>query len=145
MVFSSVSFLFLFLPLVLLVYHGVSFLPVHLGRPSRLSFKLSNAFLLLVSLVFYFWGERYLVLLFVATTAVDFLAALLISRGVALDRGGTRSHYQRLVLAMSLGTNILILIIFKYSGFLAQSFGPLLQAVNIHVPAFRILHSNRLR
>jgi alginate O-acetyltransferase complex protein AlgI len=138
MVFSSVSFLFLFLPLVLLVYHGVFFLPVHLSRPSRLSFKLSNIFLLLVSLVFYFWGERYLVLLFVATTAIDFLAALLISRGVALERGGTRSRYQRLVLAISLGTNILILIIFKYSGFLAQSFGPLLQAVNIHLPAFRI-------
>ena len=29
MVFSSISFLFLFLPLVLLVYHGVFFLPVH--------------------------------------------------------------------------------------------------------------------
>lgn len=53
MVFSSVSFLFLFLPIVLLLYHGFFFLPVHLGRPSPLSFRLSNAFLLLVSVIFY--------------------------------------------------------------------------------------------
>src|SRR6266699_538472 len=71
MVFSSVSFLFGFLPVVLLLYHGVFFLPAHLGRPTRHTFQLSNAFLLLVSVAFYFWGERYLVLLFLATTAVD--------------------------------------------------------------------------
>ena len=47
MVFSSTTFLFFFLPIVLLLYHGVSYLPVHLGSQSRIWIKLSNAFLLL--------------------------------------------------------------------------------------------------
>ena len=138
MVFSSVAFLFLFLPLVLILYHGVFFLPVHLGRASRTAFKLSNAFLLLVSVVFYFWGERYLVLLFLATTAVDFVAALLISGGSALEPGGARSRYQRVLLAASIGTNLIILVVFKYASFLAHSLGPLFEAAHVHVPAFRI-------
>ena len=138
MVFSSVTFLFLFLPIVLLLYHGVFFLPVHLGRPSRLCFQLSNTFLLLVSLVFYFWGERYLVVLFLATTAADFIAALLISRGAALEPGGERSRWQKFVLVSSLSANVLILVIFKYGGFLVRSIDPLLWAAHVDVPAFRI-------
>ncbi len=138
MVFSSVTFLFGFLPLVLLLYHCFFFLPVHLGRPSRLSFQLSNAFLLFVSIVFYFWGERYLVLLFIATTAADFLAALLISRGGPLELDGVRSRRQKFVLVASLGLNILILVVFKYSDFLVRSFAPVLRAAHIGVPVFRI-------
>ena len=138
MVFSSVSFLFLFLPLVLLIYHCVFFLPAHLGRPSQLTFRLSNAFLLLVSAIFYFWGERYLVMLFLATTAADFAAALLISRRGPLERGGIRSPMQRFVLVASLCGNLLILVVFKYGGFLIRSFDPLLRAAHLSVPAFRI-------
>lgn len=78
MVFSSTTFLFVFLPIVLLVYHGICFLPIHLGSRSHKWIRLSNGFLLLVSLVFCYWGERHLVLLFIGTTAVDFAAALLI-------------------------------------------------------------------
>jgi alginate O-acetyltransferase complex protein AlgI len=137
-VFSSVTFLFFFLPLVLLLYHGIFFLPIHLGRPSPFSIRWSNAFLLLVSVVFYFWGERYLVLLFLATTAADFVAALLISGGGPLEPGGIRTRRQKLVLVASLCGNILILVVFKYSGFLVQSFGPLLDAFHIGVTAFRI-------
>ncbi len=138
MVFSSVIFLFCFLPLVLLLYHGLFFLPVHLGCPSPLSFQLSNAFLLFVSLVFYFWGERYLVLLFLATTAADFVAALLISRGGSLEPGGVRSRWQKSVLVASLCGNVLILVVFKYGEFLVRSFEPLLRTLHIGIPIFRI-------
>jgi len=78
MVFSSTTFLFVFLPVVLLIYHGSCFLPIHLGSQSHKWIQLSNGFLLLASLVFYYWGERHLVLLFIGTTTVDFVAALLI-------------------------------------------------------------------
>jgi alginate O-acetyltransferase complex protein AlgI len=138
MVFSSVIFLFLFLPLVLLLYHGVFFLPVHLGSRSRIWFRLSNLFLLLASLVFYFWGERMLVFLFLATTALDFGAAFLISGGVALERGGERSTWQKSVLAASLVINILILVAFKYGGFLIGSLNWLLHPAHWHITPYRI-------
>ncbi len=123
MVFSSVTFLFLFLPTVLLLYHGIFFLPIHLGRPSPIWFRLSNLFLLLVSILFYFWGEGYLVLLFLGTTAVDFLAALLIAGALlgdnpaALEPGGHRTARQKWILGLAVGVNLSILAVFKYSDF----------------------------
>jgi alginate O-acetyltransferase complex protein AlgI len=99
---------------------------------------LSNAFLLLVSLVFYFWGERWLVLLFLGTTALDFLAAYLISGGVALERGGQRSAWQKSVLAISLVTNVLILVFFKYGGFLIRSLNVALSPVHAHLPSYKV-------
>src|SRR5690348_12525847 len=108
MVFSSTTFLFFFLPIVLLLYHGVFYLPVHLGSQSRIWIQLSNAFLLLASIVFYYWGERHLVLLFLGATAIDFFAALLIARaisGVGLA-GGRRSRAQKSILAAAIGVNL---------------------------------------
>jgi alginate O-acetyltransferase complex protein AlgI len=138
MVFSSVSFLFLFLPFVLLLYHAVFFLPAHLGRHSPLTFRLSNAFLLVVSLLFYFWGERRLVFLFLATTAFDFAAAYLISGGEPLDPDGPRSRWQKAVLAASITANLLILVIFKYGDFLGRSLNLALQPTHARIPLYHI-------
>ena len=133
MVFSSVTFLFLFLPIVLALYHGFFFLPVLLGRPSRIWFQLSNAFLLFASLVFYYWGEKNLVLIFIGTTAVDFIAALLISRA-PLERGAQRTLWQKWILALSIGTNLSILLIFKYLTFTADAVNGLLKHAGTAIP-----------
>lgn len=67
MVFSSITFLFLFLPSVLLLY---------LIIPER--FK--NFFLMTVSFLFYFWGENYLVLIIIATILINYTSAFYIAK-----------------------------------------------------------------
>ncbi len=77
MLFSSFSFLFWFLPAVLLLY----FLPELLclgGRVHALIYR--NAVLLVASLFFYAWGEPVLVLLMVFTAGANALLALAIPR-----------------------------------------------------------------
>ena len=59
MLFSSIPFLFYFLPIVLLLYFLVPF-------------KLKNAVLLLASLVFYAWGEPKYVVLMIASILLFF-------------------------------------------------------------------------
>lgn len=76
--------------------------------------------------------------LFLATTAADFAAALLISRSGPLEHGGIRLPVQKFILVASLCGNILILILFKYAGFLIRSFEPFLHALHVSVPVFRI-------
>jgi len=67
MVFSSSVFLFIFLPIVLIV----NFL---------LSKNLRNYFLLLVSLFFYAWGEGFLVMLMITSICLNYLCGLLVDR-----------------------------------------------------------------
>ncbi|MEG2726669.1 MAG: MBOAT family protein, partial [Bacilli bacterium] len=67
MLFSSISFLFIFLPTVILVYFLV---------PK----KFKNITLLIFSLFFYFWGEGIYVLLLIFSCIVNYLVALLIEK-----------------------------------------------------------------
>ena len=67
MLFSSTVFLFLFLPLVLLAY---------VCTPARWK----NALLLLTSLLFYYWGERFFVLVMLASVLANYGLGLLVDR-----------------------------------------------------------------
>ena len=67
MVFSSLPFLFLFLPIVLLVSHV-------------LPFRWRNGFLLLANLVFYAYGEPIYVLLMIGSIVVNYFGAQLAVR-----------------------------------------------------------------
>ena len=67
MLFSSLSFLFVFLPLTLAVYWGV-----------RKSFR--NHVLLLSSIVFYAWGEPKYFLVMLLVAGVNYLCAILLDR-----------------------------------------------------------------
>jgi alginate O-acetyltransferase complex protein AlgI len=101
--FNSYSFLFAFLPCVLIGWWGLS-----RWRPLRL------AFLTVSSWFFYAWWDwRYLPVLILATS-VDYVAGLWISRSDVEAR-------RRLLLACSLTTNIGILAYFKYAGFFLAS------------------------
>ena len=123
MVFSSAIFLFLFLPIVLLLYHGIFFLPITLGSRSRVWYTASNLFLLVSSAVFYFWGEQYRICIFLATTFLDYLAALLIVGTLSqdprqLEVGGSRTKFQKVALIVSICANLSLLAYFKYFNFL---------------------------
>lgn len=123
MVFSSLTFLFFYLPVVLLLYH-LLFLPVSRHSPrAPLFLRLSNLLLLCVSILFYFWGEGWLVWILLTSTLIDYVCGLLISGALRTGRvepltvGGPRSHAQRLTLIASLTANLLFLGFFKYFNF----------------------------
>ncbi len=98
MVFSSLTFLLLFLPLVLPAYYAV---------PRRCK----NAVLFAFSLLFYAWGEPVYVVLMIFSTALDFTCGRLVEQ----YRGTLRA---KLGLIISLCGNLGLLIFFKYSDFL---------------------------
>ena len=101
MIFSSIPFLYYFLPTVLLVY----FLMPKRGK---------NAVLLLASLVFYGWGEPKLLGLMVFTIAVFYLCGLAIGAAATPGR-------KKLWLAVSAVTGLGLLGVFKYADFFIGS------------------------
>ena len=70
MVFSSITFLFAFLPLFILFYFVV---------PSKF-IRLRNLILFLFSLIFYAWGEPFYIVLMIFSTIFDFINGLLIEK-----------------------------------------------------------------
>lgn len=104
MIFSSLLFLFRFLPAVLLLYY-IS------PRPAR------NGVLLLVSLIFYAWGEPIYVLLMLASILSSWLGGLLVDR--FRKRGQERKA--KLSLVCSVGFGLALLGFFKYTDFLLNS------------------------
>lgn len=96
MVFSSTTFLFLFLPLVLLLYYN----PLWQSR----TFK--NNFLLLASLGFYAWGEPVFVFLMLISILITWFVGLRLHKGVG--RG---------FLALGIIYHVVVLFIFKYLTF----------------------------
>lgn len=129
MIFSSIPFLYYFLPVVLLVY----------GLTPR---EGKNAVLLLFSLVFYGWGEpKYLAVMLVCT-------ALGYGFGLALGRAG-RPGVRKALLAASVLSSLSFLVYFKYADFFLSNFNaltgaslPLLQLtlpVGISFYTFQIL------
>ena len=97
MVFSSATFLFLFLPLTLLIYYN----PLVRGRTFR------NAFLFVASIAFYAWGEPLYVLLMLASILVNWLFGLAIRAG----KNGS------VVVALAAVFNLSVLFVFKYLDF----------------------------
>jgi alginate O-acetyltransferase complex protein AlgI len=100
MVFSSVTFLFFFLPAVITLYYLVP-------RPAR------NGLLLAASLVFYTWGTGALVIALIASIAANYILGLWIERFV---EGGERRRAQ-LALAFAVLMNVALLGWFKYANF----------------------------
>lgn len=97
MVFSSLNFMFVFLPIVL----GVYFLSPRI---------LKNLILFLASLVFYAWGEPVYVLLMLFSTVVDYTHGFLVQK----YRGTRKAKF---FLVSSVVINLGVLGFFKYSDF----------------------------
>jgi alginate O-acetyltransferase complex protein AlgI len=98
MIFSSPIFLFLFLPLTLALYF-------------ILPRQLRNPFLLLVSSIFYFWGEG----IFALTVVFSIAANYLIARWIDV------SHQKKAVLAFGVAVNLGLLGWFKYANFALEN------------------------
>ena len=99
MVFSSIPFLFFFLPLCLLLYYAVPF-------------SMKNGILLVFSLIFYAWGEPIYILLMLFATLVDY------TNGLLMERFGTTKITRTLFLCSSIVVNLSVLAFFKYADFL---------------------------
>ncbi|MFH1999324.1 MAG: hypothetical protein ABIK28_06565, partial [Planctomycetota bacterium] len=90
-VFSSITFLFLFLPLFIGLYYLFTLPAFTKGK--KASWSCANPLRLGSSLLFYTWGERLLVSIMVGSTAIDYLCGILMA-GVA--RRGWREPVQAL-------------------------------------------------
>ena len=111
MVFSSIFFLFTFLPLSLLLYWM---------SPA----KIKNFTLLAVSLFFYAWGEPVYVLLMIASILTNFVFGIFIESELIKEKRAVR----RALFISAVVFNILILGFFKYYGFLAENINALFNA-----------------
>ena len=103
MVFSSMIFLWIFLPVTLIVYYLL-----HLTR----NIKLMNVWLLCASIFFYSWGEPRYIALLIVSVCINFLSGLLI-----WYFRGTRAVNAALL--ASIAANLLLLGYFKYYDFAA--------------------------
>ena len=115
MLFSSIPFLYCFLPAVVLVYFLV---------PKTLK----NAVLLLFSLVFYAWGEPKYVFLMLATIGVFYGCGLAIGKA-------QQQAYKKFWLILSVVVGIGLLGVFKYADFFVENFNA---ATGLRVPLLRL-------
>ena len=103
MLFSSLIFLFAFLPIILIAYY---LLPV----------KFRNYFLLLTSIIFYAWGGVDYTIILIASVIFNFLIAKQIAKN---------NEYKKRWLQVGLILNVLMLGIFKYLDFFIQNINTL--------------------
>lgn len=115
MLFSSLLFLYAFLPICLLLYFLV---PGLTGK---------NIVLLCASLVFYAWGEPVYVFLMLAVAALNW------GFGLLLEKKRSKG-----LLALCVALNLASLVVFKYAGFLVENcnalFGAAFRVPQISLP-----------
>ena len=116
MVFSGFTFLLLFFPVTVLL--------VLLSR----NIRWQNAVLLVMSLVFYAWGEPKWILAMLAVTAVNYLCAL------PLQNETLSSGVKRLLLSIGVLGGLAFLIYFKYAAFFVNTVGGLFGRPNLLAP-----------
>ena len=107
MVFSSLIFIFIFLPLVLVSYYIA---------PRRLR----NTVILLASLLFYAWGEPTYIILIIISILINYLGALLIRVHI---KNKDKSKFIFITLLL---IDISILFFFKYYGFAIECLGSII-------------------
>lgn len=118
MVFASLIFLFLFLPLNLLLYYSSG------NKTYR------NILLVVFSFFFYSWGEPVWILVMIFSATVDFVNALLIQQY-------RKTHWAKFFLVLSIAINLSLLILFKYSAFLYENINALF-GLQLEIPTFSL-------
>ena len=103
MVFSSLPFIFLFLPLNLLAYFFAK------------DIKQKNTVMLVFSLIFYAWGEPVYILLLVGMTLTDWYLTLIMSK---YENGSIKA---KLFLGLTISVDLVLLGIFKYGSFILSN------------------------
>ena len=117
MLFSSIIFLFVFLPVVIAGYY-------------ILPFKAKNLWLLLSSLFFYFYGEPKYLVLMISVITMSYLFGLVTERAKGTAR--------KAILGLSVSATLSALIYFKYTDFFLSTvngiFGTDIDLLNIALP-----------
>ncbi|PEP91961.1 MBOAT family O-acyltransferase [Bacillus toyonensis] len=113
MVFSSLIFLCMFLPLALIIYYV---------SPKILR----NFILFIVSLIFYAWGEPVYIVIMIFSTIFDYF------NGVLIDKYRDRKGITKAIFINSIIVNLGILAFFKYYGFVVDNINTIFN-LNIQV------------
>lgn len=119
MVFSSLEFLCVFLPVVMVLYYVMPWLPVR------------NALLIVASLLFYAYGEPVYVLLMIGSVLVNYVLAVII--GMAENRLVAK----KLVMVLDIVANLGVLAIFKYSDFFVETLNDVF-SIGIPLPGIEL-------
>ncbi len=119
MLFSSMTFIFVFLPLVLLLY----FISPNI--------KIKNTILCVFSIIFYAWGEPVYIFLMLFTIISNFFLTLKMDKA---KKKNIRKNYLKLIIVIDL----LVLFFFKYSNFLIDNinniFNISIKSLNLALP-----------
>ena len=118
MVFSDLFFLYFFLPLCLIGYFV-----------SR-KLKTKNLVLIIFSLIFYAWGEPIWVMLLIFSASFNWFMGLMAGQYREKKSG-------KVIVGMAIAVDLLMLVIFKYSGFLVENLNGLFRSA-IPVPSIRM-------
>jgi len=120
MVFSSISFVYTLLPILLVLY----FITLKL-------YTVQNVILLLFSLIFYAWGgPKYLILL-LFTALAAWGSALLIGR--SYEKSPDNKKVPKIIMAVAVTLILAVLVFFKYTGFLIGTVNTI-GSLNIPIP-----------
>jgi len=125
MVFTSPTFLFGFLPVILALYY---FSP----------WKIKNAILFAGSLFFYAWGEGFYVLVMIVSILSNHAFGVRIDR---LSRGLHADNYKRkILLGFGVAVNLILLGWFKYANFLFENINVVLDWINVSPLIIKEIH-----
>ena len=102
MVFSEHVFIFMFLPVALLIYYAIPF-------------RFKNTVLFLTGLLFYSWGEPVYILIMILSTLIDYIA------GRVMDKFDSNPTIRKAALIVSVIMNLSLLAVFKYSELIIDS------------------------
>src|SRR5574344_192500 len=116
MIFSSIPFIFFFLPIVFIIYFLVPF-------------KIKNYVLLVFSLLFYAWGEPIYVLLMLFSCLLNYFV------GILLEKYQLDKFKRKLILVLMIIINIGLLGFFKYADFLIETINNIF---NISIPLLNL-------
>ncbi len=111
MIFSSIVFIFLFLPVTLVLYYLA-------GKHFR------NTLLLLASLGFYAWGEQFYVLVMLASIGLNYMFGIVLNRVNGL-------RVKKNILVGGIIANLGILFFFKYANFVLDNLNAFLAVVDV--------------
>ena len=117
MSFTTIEFMFRFLPIFLIVYYVV---------PTRYK----NMILLIGSFVFYAWGQHFYLLLLLLSIVVNYTFGRLI---------GERRAQRKPLLILGLIYNFGLLVFFKYTNFFIENINALLTATHIQIPTISVV------
>lgn len=117
MSFTTIEFMFRFLPIFLIVYYVV---------PTRYK----NMILLIGSFVFYAWGQHFYLLLLMLSIVVNYTFGRLI---------GERWAQKKPLLVLGLIYNFGLLVFFKYTNFFIENINALLTATHVQIPTISVV------